>query len=103
VDDEPARLHSFTIKGERMLDDIMRQMLAAIADRHKLSFELMREFLDTAFIAAKVNMPNPKISDDEYKKHDAFLAKLGELERKARRYDLLIGEEKAKAEEMAGK
>lgn len=86
-----------------MIESLMRDMLTAIAERHKLSYELMRGFLDAAFIAAKVNQANPKISDDEYKKHDDFLAHLGELERKARRYDLLIGEEKAKADEMAGK
>jgi hypothetical protein len=86
-----------------MLKEILDMMLQPIADKHKLSLDLMRDLLDFAFIAATVNKPNPKVSAEDYRKHDAFLAHLGELERKAARYDLLIGEEKAKAEEMAGK
>lgn len=84
------------------MNKVLKSMLTAIAERHGLSYELMYEFIETAFIVAKVNQREPNVSESEYAQHDAFLKKLSDLERKARRYDLLIEAEKS-GEGMAGK
>lgn len=78
-------------------------MMEAIAENHGMSPEFMREILQLSETVMKINTAECNVTDEEYEFHDRIMKKLGTLERKAKRYDLLIGEEKAAQEDMAGK
>lgn len=87
-----------------MLDRVVYPMVKAIAEKHGVSVGLMSDFLDVAFIVSKIgSKSNSELSIEDFGKHDIFMARLGRIEEKARRYDLLIEAEKKSREEMDGK
>ena len=90
-------MNDFFKMGETELAPIIELVAARIG----ISTDLFKRSMRFVYCSQLEGQQKEQaVMDKEY---TGFLKHLGELERKAARYDLLIGEEKARAEEMAGK